>query len=356
MGRSIMMGWVLVCLGFATACGASGGGVNATGGASGAPGASAGAAGSLTQGGSGGAPVDPCAASNLKPGDVGPHGLRLLHQTGLLGEASGIGIAEGYFYYRAGETSASSHLYRASVSTLAEEDLGVAKVYFSTIVGSSLIEFRGDAAPGDITSTPLGASLGVTKTLASAQPSPHRFASDATNLYFVAEDSSGIWRLPLAGGTPTLVAPGVAVDDIVVHGTSLYWLDGKSQRLARVPLAGGVQENLVPVFFGGPTVGDDSGIYWGDTSRENINQWKDGAAMSTELAKGTQGDSPERLALDGNDVYWTAGFVCGTLNRVGKDGTGFQLVVGGFSQPYYVGLAPARAFVVDSTHVYAVDR
>jgi hypothetical protein len=245
-------GWVGVCMGLfgaAAGCGQSGDGKSSanaasggasTGGASAVAGSGVGASG----GSGGGSAAHECKILDLKPGDVGVHGVRLLHDAGVTGEGQGLGFYGGDFYYRAGDVFADSHLYKTSVATGGEVDLGVVAVDFAILAGNSLVEFKGQNGPGDYTITPLN-NLSQPKTIAPMAPDPRDMVADATNLYFAAQDPPDIWKVPLAGGAPTKLVPNATTDGIVLQGTSLYWLDFNSEHLMRVPIAEGPPESLV---------------------------------------------------------------------------------------------------------------
>ncbi len=59
--------------------------------------------------------------------------------------------------------------------------------------------------------------------LASGQASPVAIAADAVNVYW-ATASGRLWRVPLAGGQPLVLANGAAAR-ITVDDTDLYWLE-----------------------------------------------------------------------------------------------------------------------------------
>jgi hypothetical protein len=274
----------------------------------------------------------------MKPGDVGVHGIRLLHDAGVTGEGDGLGFSAGFFYYRAGDVFGDSHLYKTSVDTGGEMDLGVVGVNFAILSGDSLIEFKGDNGPGDFTN-------------------PRTMVADATTLYFAAQDSGGLYSVPLAGGTPTQLLPNVLTEGLVLQGTSLYWLDFNSEHLMRVATTGGTPESLVEIFFGGPMVGDAAGVYWVDTSDYTVNEWRLGASTVLQLDKSYDNFvQPAHLAVDGNDVYWVSSFGCGVLTRDAKDGTKSEFVVDGFDDPNYIGVTSSHLYVTDRGRAFVIDR
>jgi hypothetical protein len=351
--RRMGSGLGLVVCGLLAGCGQSAGGSPAASGGSG--GAASGGAGA-TSAGAGGSVAHECKLLNLKPGDVGVHGIRLLHDAGVTGEGDGLGFSAGFFYYRAGDVFGDSHLYKTSVDTGGEMDLGVIGVNFALLSGDSLIEFKGDNGPGDFTITPL-ANLGQPKTIVSGAPNPRTMVADATTLYFAAQDSGGLYSVPLSGGTPTLLVPNVLTEGLVLQGTTLYWLDFNSEHLMRVASTGGSPESLVEIFFGGPMVGDAAGVYWVDTSDYTVNEWRLGASTVLQLDKSHDNFvQPAHLAVDGNDVYWVSSFGCGVLTRDAKDGSKSEFVVDGFNDPNYIGITSSHLYVTDRGRAFVIDR
>jgi hypothetical protein len=74
--------------------------------------------------------------------------------------------------------------------------------------------------------------------LASGQAYPAATAVDATSIYWTAEGDGTVMKLPLAGGTPTVLAsvpgsPG-AGKGIAVDATSVYWTDWTSGKVMKV--------------------------------------------------------------------------------------------------------------------------
>ncbi|MGB7809826.1 MAG: hypothetical protein WBP56_01705 [Polyangia bacterium] len=81
-------------------------------------------------------------------------------------------------------------------------------------------------------------------TLASGQNNPHGVAIDAANIYWTANYTGTVVKVPIGGGTPTTLASGQNNPArIAVDATSVYWtnygdgtvmkLSGREQDLVR---------------------------------------------------------------------------------------------------------------------------
>jgi hypothetical protein len=112
-------------------------------------------------------------------------------------------------------------------------------------------------------------------------------ATDGTNVYWAVDDVSGVtcgicppppppkptdstvYRMPVAGGTPTAIATGYLIDAVATDGTNAYWFDAHAHTLSTVPVVGGtptvlatgVGSDLGPVVYAGA-------IYWVATNGE----------------------------------------------------------------------------------------
>jgi hypothetical protein len=236
-------------------------------------------------------------------------------------------------------------------------DLGTIPRLPSLLSGSNLIWFEPDTTDptiGDWKMAPITDRSAPT-TITTGVPSAHGVLADATTLYYSTQQD-GIWSVPLSGGSPSQLVPGVTDEGMVLQGSYLYWLDFSSSMLERVPLTGGNVESLIQVFFGGFMIADASSLYWTDSSLHTVNRWQIGASSSTTLASGDTFASPAGLAVADNTVYWTDSAGCGALHTVGSDGSAGQVHVSGFDQARGVLVDGGHLYVSDYRHVYRVDR
>jgi hypothetical protein len=110
----------------------------------------------------------------------------------------------------------------------------------------------------------------------------------------------------------------------LLHDGYRWWLDFQSNNLERVPLAGGTRERLVEVHFGGPIAGDANAVYWGDTSLNTIEKW----SPATGRVRLSDADPNGIVVADGT-IYWTNGFIGGSVRSVRTDGTGHRTLLCG---------------------------
>jgi hypothetical protein len=128
---------------------------------------------------------------------------------------------------------------------------------------------------------------------------PTGLAIDATNLYYGVANGypTGIMKMPLAGGTATVVAETDDPVDIAVDATTIYY--ATKSNIAKVPIGGGPVTNL---FQGTPhrIAVDANYVYY--TVRVTP------ALMKVPINGGTPikiaGGSPWLIALDANNIYW----------------------------------------------------
>jgi hypothetical protein len=127
----------------------------------------------------------------------------------------------------------------------------------------------------------------------------------------------------------------------VSHGY-LWWLDFQSNQLERILLSGGTRERLTEVHFGGPMAADADAVYWGDTSLKTIEKWTPagGGQVLTHA-------DPDAVVVADGIIYWTDGFVTGSIRSIHTDGTG--------SKPLLCGLTAPSALYVDGSYVVAAS-
>jgi hypothetical protein len=158
------------------------------------------------------------------------------------------------------------------------------------------------------------------QVLAEKLDHPSAITADDTSIYYVTggtvaslrEGTSGVWKMPLAGGAPTQLFKGVQKDertailpDTFVLATDekyVYWSSGS---IWRTPKDGGESEKITT---GMPTkmVLDESKIYWKNFAGENsppapiywvAKTGGEGKALTEPLV--AQG-----IAVDKDFLYW----------------------------------------------------
>lgn len=98
--------------------------------------------------------------------------------------------------------------------------------------------------------------------------------------------------------------------------------------LERVSLTGGSREQLAGVHFGGPMAAEGDTVFWGDTSLKTIEKWSE----ATGRVKLSGADPNDVVVADGV-VYWTNGFITGSVGAVDADGTGRRSILCGLRNP-----------------------
>ena len=171
-------------------------------------------------------------------------------------------------------------------------------------------------------------------------------AVDGTNLYWTEDLNGTVMKVPLAGGTPTVLASGqYGAVGIAVDATNVYWATDPADFsgsppsntpfvLAKVPIEGGSPTILVSNFDGRLSIATDgTNVYWtaagslgGPMSNRAVKKVSVNGGSPTTLASGLV--NPESIAVDSTDVYWTDGIpffsqgaaAVGTIMKVPIDG------------------------------------
>jgi hypothetical protein len=195
-------------------------------------------------------------------------------------------------------------------------------------------------------------------------------AHDATHLYWMENDQTvgtGLWRVPLAGGTlqPLALSTGSRTGSFALHGSDLYFtvaLYPGGEEVRRIPLAGGTPTAIdtlpapplklladathlyladadsiysLPVTGGTPVrlagvndppldlILDGATLLWSEATGPAHGETGTirrvpigGGPVVTELSAG--GDAPRSLAVSGGTIYWTEGGPVGDLEGFGQ--------------------------------------
>jgi uncharacterized protein YjbI with pentapeptide repeats len=196
---------------------------------------------------------------------------------------------------------------------------------------------------------------GSAPTVLARAAQPASIALDAANVYWGAGyagggAANGVFTVPKAGGTPTMLYSGPATQ-IAVDAKNVYWTDIFEQAIMKMPTAGGTVTTLVTGEFNlGAIVVDAKNLYW--TANGMVRRMLLTGSEPITLAIDNDSHSgPMTLAVDTTDVYWTSGSNGGgTVRKVPiAGGTPTTLVSPG------VGAETGDALVLDATNVYWLE-
>jgi hypothetical protein len=140
---------------------------------------------------------------------------------------------------------------------------------------------------------------------AAAPTTPTSIAVDATNVYWPSPcgQPTGIWSVPIAGGTPVLAYSGGTPNSIVVANGSVYWTDPSAGTVMSMGLPTGTPTTLA-TGQGGPTsvAVDAASAYWVDSGAGSV--MKVALAGGVPVALASDVKNPQSLAIGADDVTW----------------------------------------------------
>jgi hypothetical protein len=133
---------------------------------------------------------------------------------------------------------------------------------------------------GDLDAVPVGG--GAVNVLASKQSGAESLAADGVNLYWSVSKAqmgecgicppppaptatdSAIYKVPINGGTPNLLATGYVIQNFAIDGQAAYWFDSNQDTLSVVSLTGGEKPRVLAegVNSGDGLLADTPALYW----------------------------------------------------------------------------------------------
>ncbi len=157
---------------------------------------------------------------------------------------------------------------------------------------------------------------GVRQTLLSRSPTRglegvELLGVDSANVYWFESvrkvSSTGtIYRMPVGGGTPVVVASRDSMSKPVLDDTYAYYAydaSGRGKRVARVPLGGGASETI-PGIVSSPLLAVDDAFLYGGGLANDATVWKMPKAGGEPVVLASNADL-FALVVDGGDIFFT---------------------------------------------------
>jgi hypothetical protein len=147
-------------------------------------------------------------------------------------------------------------------------------------------------------------------TLLSGLDWPTRIAVDATNIYWTSSEAGTVTKMPIAGGSQTVLATGQkGATGIAVDASSVYWATYLNNALTKMPQTGGPFGNLYSAVDpqDGPfaVAVDASNVYWTSFWGGTVLAMpKKGGAAPTTLFSGAN-TNPDGVAVDATYLYFS---------------------------------------------------
>jgi hypothetical protein len=199
---------------------------------------------------------------------------------------------------------------------------------------------------GDTVNRVPKAGGGVT-TLVAGENEPYGLALDATSVYYTTIGSSPqVKKVPLAGGTPTVLLTQLAYG-IALNGSTLFV---GSSDLEAIPTGGGP---LTPLATGQnvsrAVTADSSNVYWITSGGVVASVPIAGGAVAT-LASGQDASLPfSGMAVDATNVYWTNSDA-GIIASVPIAGGAVTTLASGQTNPTRIAVAGGYVYWTNETY------
>ena len=218
---------------------------------------------------------------------------------------------------------------------------------------------------GRVLSVPIAGGA-TPNAIGVGQAYPWGVATDNTSVYWTCNSSGKVRSAPLAGGaTPVVIAqmcdfpgesaPGTCENPagIAVDGTSVYFAD-QLDGVWKVPLAGGTPALLQNAAYPAYVTVDSSHVYYTESSSTQF-----GFANSDVIQTNLDGSNPITLASnlvrawgiahDANYVYWTEYQSPGYVKKVPIGGGTVTVIASGQTFPYNIAVDNNRVYWTNYT-------
>jgi len=187
------------------------------------------------------------------------------------------------------------------------------------------------------------AKTGGTPILLAQTGGPSDVAVDATYVYFGQTNGSGLYRVPIGGGTVDTLTQSPNANAIAIDSNNLYTVGGGS--VWQEAKAGGTAQLLISAEGGALRIAvDASYVYFTEALNPGfVKRLPIGGNTLTTLVSNL--NQPQGIAVDANFVYLTT--LAGELSKVP--------LAGGTVTPIATGLNAPSSIALDSTTIYWVN-
>jgi hypothetical protein len=158
---------------------------------------------------------------------------------------------------------------------------------------------------GEIKTVPVA---GGTPTVVAAQSgAPSHIVADASYVYWGELNGGGVMKAPLGGGAATMVAPATSAFQIALGDTAVFWMDAPG--LMTAPKTGGASMSLASAFVPSPTAGlavSATTVYFSAGARNGsgVSDVPIGGGPVTPVAGTPASIGGGPVAIDATRVYW----------------------------------------------------
>jgi hypothetical protein len=189
-----------------------------------------------------------------------------------------------------------------------------------------------------------GSNTVVASVAGSADP--WAIAASGSYVYWADENLGNIAKFPIAGGSTTLLSSGQSSPNgLAISNGYIYWLDSGSGQVQDIPITGGSNVILATGTtggYGGIAVSNGE-VYW--TASSSIDNVPITGGTPTVLAPGQS--SPFGIAVSNGYVYWTDNTNPGVVNKVSISGGPVTTLASGQNDPQGIAISNGYVYWTD---------
>ena len=229
-------------------------------------------------------------------------------------EPSGLAVDSSQAYFAGRGAAVSKVPLAGGTPTLLGaptcDDAGPCGGPYAPLVIDATHAYFADVAAGSfggaVYKVPLaGGTVTLLAALTSADagpPSPaYNLARDATSIYY--PNGAGVWKIPIAGGTPTNLAPGNPAQIVTIDATNAYSAMLSDGQIRTVPIAGGASTALYSGAGANSLVVKGSNLYW-TTSTGAVMTGPAAGGTATTITSGPPAVGVSAIAVEDGVIYW----------------------------------------------------